>query len=126
MEYSVAGGCHCGTIRFHFTLPSQDLELLVCNCSMCSRNGFLHLIVPHADFELQATPDGLASYRFGTGIAEHLFCKNCGVKAYYQPRSHPSAWRVNYRCLDHGHGLTPTIVPFDGQDWENARAALSG
>ena len=126
MEYSVSGGCHCGTIRFRFTLPSQDVELLDCNCSMCSRSGFLHLIVPHADFELQTAPDGLASYRFGTGVAEHLFCKSCGVKAYYQPRSHPSAWSVNYRCLDHGHGLTPTIVPFDGQDWENARAALSG
>ena len=40
------------------------------------------------------------SYRFGTGAAEHLFCSVCGVKSFYQPRSHPDAWSVNANCLD--------------------------
>lgn len=124
MRVEAAGGCHCGAVRFRFALPRAQVELLDCNCSMCSRTGFLHLIVPHGDFELQTPRAALSSYRFGTGAAEHLFCSTCGVKAFYQPRSHPQAWSVNFRCLDEGHGLTPTIDRFDGRNWEAARAAL--
>jgi hypothetical protein len=105
-------------------LPTAKVELLDCNCSICSRFGYLHLIVPHTDFELLTPQASLASYRFGTGVAEHLFCSQCGVKAFYQPRSHPEAWSVNWRCLDDGHGLTPTVIPFDGRNWEAARVGL--
>jgi hypothetical protein len=123
-DINVEGGCHCGAVRFRFALASPEVDLLDCNCSMCSRSGFLHLIVPHADFELLTPETALTSYRFGTGAAEHLFCSTCGVKSFYQPRSHPDAWSVNYRCLDDGHGLTPTIVKFDGRNWEDARVRL--
>ncbi|RDV07952.1 GFA family protein [Sphingorhabdus pulchriflava] len=120
----VEGGCHCGAVQFRFTLASLEVDLLDCNCSMCSRSGFLHLIVPHSEFELLTPATALTSYRFGTRAAEHLFCSTCGVKAFYQPRSHPDAWSVNYRCLEDGHGLTPTIVKFDGRNWEDAKANL--
>ena len=119
----ITGHCHCGTIRFRFT-SGPHVELLDCNCSMCARTGYLHLIIPHADFTLLSGGDALTSYRFGSGAANHLFCKLCGVKSFYQPRSHPEAWSVNFRCLDAGHGLTPTIRTFDGQNWEASRAAL--
>lgn len=124
-EANVTGGCHCGAVRFRASLPSSEVELLDCNCSMCSRSGFLHLIVPHSAFARLTPRAALTSYRFGTGAAEHLFCATCGIKAFYQPRSHPDAWSVNYHCLDGGHGLTPTVIPFDGRNWESARAALS-
>lgn len=91
---------------------------------MCRRTGFLHLIVSHGDFELVQGGDALTRYRFGAGAAEHLFCSTCGVKSFYQPRSHPDAWSVNFRCLDDGHGLTTTITPFDGRNWDRAHAAL--
>lgn len=123
-EGLITGGCHCGAVRFGFTLPSTQVELLDCNCSICSRTGFLHLIVPHRNFELQTPRASLTSYRFGTGAAEHLFCTICGVKSFYQPRSHPEAWSVNYRCLDPGHGIDPLIRTFDGQNWDAARANL--
>lgn len=118
------GGCHCGAVRFRFTVPSCEVELHDCNCSMCSRSGYLHLIVPHADFELLTPRGAMTSYRFGTGAAEHLFCTNCGVKAFYQPRSHADSWSVNWRCVDEGHGLTERIIAFDGRDWEAARSKL--
>ncbi|MFN3747808.1 MAG: GFA family protein [Sphingorhabdus sp.] len=124
MTIEASGGCHCGAVRFRFTLPVAEVELLDCNCSICSRTGFLHLIVPHSDFELQTPRDALTSYRFGTGAAEHLFCGTCGVKSFYQPRSHPEAWSVNFHCLDTGHSIVPVIRSFDGQNWENARARL--
>jgi hypothetical protein len=120
---TVQGGCHCGAVRFAIEVAAP-LELLDCNCSICAKTGYLHLIVPHGDFTLLSGPDALASYRFGSGAAEHLFCKICGIKSFYQPRSHPQAWSVNFRCLDSGHGLTPAIRAFDGQNWETARAAI--
>lgn len=98
--------------------------LLACNCSMCAKTGFLHLIVPHSDFTLLSGGDNLGSYRFGTGAAEHLFCKTCGIRSFYQPRSHPDCWSVDFRCLDEGHGLDATTEAFDGRNWDKARANL--
>jgi hypothetical protein len=124
MTVEASGGCHCGAVRFRFTLPKSQVELLDCNCSICSRTGFLHLIVPHRDFDLQTPRAALTSYRFGTGAAEHLFCGTCGVKSFYQPRSHPDAWSVNFHCVDEGHGMSVAITPFDGKNWEAAIANL--
>ena len=120
----VRGGCHCGAVRFEALIREPRPELLDCNCSMCSKTGFLHLIVPHEDFTLVSGEEALTSYRFGTGQADHLFCQQCGIKSYYQPRSHPEAWSVNYRALDDDHGLDVTIRKFDGQNWEAAKAEL--
>lgn len=120
---AISGGCHCGAVRFRFDVAAH-VELLDCNCSMCSRTGFLHRIVPHTDFMLEVGQNALTSYRFGTGTANHLFCGHCGVKSFYQPRSHPDAWSVNWHCLDDGHGLEPTIAPFDGRNWEAAKSEL--
>ena len=117
------GGCHCGLVRFAI-IVEPPLELLDCNCSICSKTGFLHLIVPHERFELLSGQDSLASYRFGSGAAEHLFRRTCGIKSFYQPRSHPDSWSVHFRCIDPDHGLEPVIRAFDGRNWEQARATL--
>lgn len=120
----VRGGCHCGAVRFEALIREPRPELLDCNCSMCSKTGFLHLIVPHEDFTLVSGEGALTSYRFGTKQADHLFCAKCGIKSFYQPRSHPEAWSINYRALDDGHGLDVTVRAFDGRNWEAAKAGL--
>jgi hypothetical protein len=117
------GGCHCAAVRFAIEVE-PPLELLDCNCSICAKSGLQHLIVRHQDFTLHSGQEALQSNRFGTRVADHLFCKICGIKAFYQPRSHPDAWSVNFRCLDPGHGPTPAVRSFDGRNWELARAAL--
>ena len=116
------GGCHCGAVRFVAALADPPVPALTCNCSICAMTGFVHIIVPHGDFELISGRGGLTGYRFGTGAAEHLFCTTCGVKSFYQPRSHPAAWSVNAHCLDHPPALA--VTPFDGRNWEAAREAL--
>mgnify|MGYP001166118892 FL=1 len=123
VRIKASGGCHCGAIRFHFE-TNTAVELLGCNCSICTRTGFLHLIVPQTDFVLERGEGALTSYRFGTGVANHLFCSQCGIKSFYQPRSHPNAWSINWHCLDEGHGLKASIVPFDGRNWEMAKNNL--
>ena len=84
--------------------------------------GFRHVMVPHDAFDLATGRHALTSYRFGTGAAEHLFCSTCGVKSFYQPRSHPDAWSVNANCLDEPVELA--IEKFDGRDWDRAKAGL--
>ncbi len=118
------GGCHCKAVRFRCTLPNEPVPALDCNCSICSATGFLHIIIPHADFVLESGGDQLTSYRFGTGVAQHLFCSICGVKSFYQPRSHPGAWSVNGHCID--QPVVLEIDHFDGRQWELAKAALDG
>ena len=120
---AIAGGCHCGAVRFEAEVP-RDVEVLDCNCSICAKTGFLHLIVPHEHFRLLTDPAALVSYRFGSGQAEHLFCATCGIKSFYQPRSHPEAWSINLRGLEEGDRLAVRIVPFDGRHWEAAHAGL--
>ncbi len=119
----VSGGCHCGAVRFSITVAAS-VDLLDCNCSICVRSGYLHLNVPHVHFRLRQGQENLTSYRFGTGAAEHLFCKTCGIKSFYQPRSHPECWSVNFTCLDPGHGIASDTRKFDGQDWEKGRSEL--
>ncbi len=102
----------------------KAVEVLDCNCSICTLTGFRHLIVPHGNFTLLSGGDALSSYRFGTGAANHLFCSRCGIKSFYQPRSHPDAWSVNLCALDDPAGLEVTVKAFDGRHWEKARAEL--
>jgi hypothetical protein len=119
-----AGGCHCGGVRFEVLAP-QRVEVEACNCSICAKTGFVHLIVPQARFKLVAGKDLLTSYRFNTGVAVHTFCKICGVKAFYTPRSNPDGVSVNAYCFDAGQAPELHIVPFDGQNWEAHAASLA-
>lgn len=111
------GGCHCGRVRFEVDAPA-DLVVFECNCSICSRVGYLHLLVPPERFRLLRGEESLVSYRFHTGTANHLFCAVCGVKSFYRPRSHPGGYSVNARCLDPGTVLSQRVEPFDGANWE--------
>ena len=120
----VSGGCHCGGVRFSASMPEPPVPALACNCSICTMTGFLHVMVPHDRFELLSGRESLTSYRFGSGAADHLFCSNCGVKSFYQPRSHPDAWSVNVNCLDDAPELS--VEQFDGRNWEQAKARLDG
>lgn len=119
-----AGGCHCGAVRFEFA-AQEGCVAHTCNCSICSKLGFVHVIVPESRFRLLAGQDALTAYRFNTGIACHLFCRICGVKAFYRPRSNPDGWSVNLRCIDDAERLAARLEPFDGRDWEAHGAALA-
>jgi hypothetical protein len=110
------GSCHCGAVRFEIEAP-DEITAQDCNCSICSKAGFLHLIVPKSKFRLLQGAGSLTTYTFNTGVAQHTFCKVCGIKPFYTPRSNPDGIDINVRCLD----VAPkrvTIEPFDGRHWE--------
>ncbi len=112
------GGCHCGQVRFE--VFAELARATVCNCSMCTKKGFIHLIVEPAQFTLLEGAEALVSYRFNTGVAEHKFCRRCGIHPFYTPRSDPDKVDVNVRCLDDIDLSRIELLPFDGRHWEEA------
>lgn len=118
------GGCHCGAVRFQVMADPTQEQVEDCNCSICRKKGFLHLIVPPDRFTLLSGADALTTYTFNTGIAKHLFCSHCGIHAFYRPRSHPDMFDVNLRCLDEDVLTEFHIVPFDGIHWEENVATI--
>ena len=118
------GGCHCGRVRFEVDAPAV-IAATECNCSICQMSGYLHLIVPGADFRLLSGEDALSTYTFNTGVAKHRFCRHCGIKSFYIPRSHPDGVSVNVKCLDSSTIERVDVTSFDGRHWEQNVARLS-
>jgi len=118
-----SGSCHCGAVRFEVE-AHEDVEVEECNCSICRMSGHLHLIVPAARFRLLAGEESLSTYRFNTGVAEHRFCRICGIKSFYVPRSNPDGIDVNLRCLS-PEPRSVSVVAFDGRNWEANAPALA-
>ena len=111
------GGCHCGRVRFEVLAPAK-IQVSDCNCSICSKAGYLHLVVPAERFKLVSGADVLSTYTWNTGTAKHHFCSVCGVKSFYVPRSHPDGFSVNARCLDAGTVEAMSVVETNGREWE--------
>ena len=111
------GGCHCGRVRLEVSAPAA-ISVAECNYSICAKSAYLHLIVPKERFRLTAGEESLTTYTFNTGVAKHFFCKVCGIKSFYVPRSDPEGVSVNARCLDRGTVTSMEVKPFDGRNWE--------
>ena len=119
------GGCHCGAVAFEVR-TSDEVEIVDCNCSMCAKTGYLHLIVAKKDFRLLRGEHNITTYTFNTGAAKHMFCSVCGIKSFYIPRSHPDGYSVNFRCLDdREHFKSVNTIEFNGKEWENNASKLS-
>ena len=110
------GSCHCGAVQFEVEAPAI-IEGQDCNCSICSKSGYLHLIVPKSKFKLIQGEANLTTYTFDTAEAKHTFCKTCGIKSFYIPRSNPDGYDINVRCLD-PQPRSLIIEEFDGKNWE--------
>jgi len=118
------GACHCGRVRIEVDAPAH-IDAIECNCSICRMSGFLHLIVPASRFRLMQGVESLTEYTFNTGIAKHRFCKVCGIKVFYIPRSHPDGIDVNVRCLDTATIESVSISQFDDTKREAQTAAIA-
>ncbi len=121
---TLSGGCHCGRVRFEVE-AAPDIAADQCNCSICRMSGYVHMIVAKNDFRLLSGQDVLRTYQFNSGVAQHYFCRNCGIKSYYVPRSHPDGISINVNCLDQGGIQSLTVTPFDGEKREKNVHKLS-
>lgn len=118
------GGCHCGAVTFEVDADLSAERVLDCDCSICAKKGFLHLIVDESRFRLLSGAARLVEYRFNTGVAVHKFCGTCGVHAFYTPRSHPDCVDVNVRCLEEVDLSQIAVERFDGRNWEESVASI--
>lgn len=116
------GGCHCGAVRFE--AEADWTMALSCNCSICEKKGFLHVIVSRSEFRLLTSTEAIQTYEFGTKTAKHLFCRTCGITSFYVPRSHPDGYSINLRCVEGVDLDSVGVKPFDGRNWEKARAGI--
>jgi centromere protein V len=118
------GGCHCGRVVYEEVEGRPD-RISQCNCSICSKKGYLHWIVARTQFRLLTPWEDLATYTFNTHTAKHHFGPRCGVASFYIARSDPDKIDVNARCVE-GLDLTAvTLENFDGRNWEAAQAAFA-
>lgn len=104
----VAGGCHCGAVRFEAVLKGGVATVRRCTCSLCRMRGAVTVTAAVGDLQLVRGADRLTSYRFNTGVAEHFFCATCGIYTHHQRRSDPDEYGVNFACLD---GRSPFDIP---------------
>ena len=117
------GSCHCRRVQFQVR---GDVERIVeCNCSVCTKKGILHVPVCEEDFRLLAGEAELSCYRFGSNSAVHWFCRHCGIHTHGRPRSDPSRYTVNARCLDEYEDIMRRLVVthFDGKHHPADRGA---
>jgi len=119
---SHSASCHCGAVSIQFK-TAEPVQVTYCNCSICRRTGYEHIFVLHEDTVISGQ-DNLSLYTFGTGAAKHYFCKTCGIKPFYIPRSHPESYSINMRCIEPGTLQIAETIEFDGQDWEKNVDAL--
>lgn len=117
------GSCHCQAIRFEIE-ADEHLEADYCNCSICAKSNYLHLILPLNRFKLLSGEQDLSTYTFNSGIAKHTFCRHCGIKPFYTPRSNPDGIDINVHCLD-TRPVSINITNFDGQNWEQHAHTLA-
>ena len=110
------GGCHCKKVSFEF-FSLNKVKLIKCNCTICKPSRYLHLIIAHTDFKLISNKKYIQSYEFGTRKAKHFFCKFCGIKSFYQPRSHQNAYSINYNSIENPPTISK-ILKFDGSNFE--------
>ena len=115
-EYT--GSCHCRGVEFKFK-SDEFVQIWNCNCSICDMLNYQHLFVKHNLFELISGEELISEYNFESGSAKHYFCKKCGIKSFYQPRSHPEMFSINLRCVDDPPEVKE-IIHFDGINFEES------
>ena len=111
------GSCHCKQIQFEVK-GEKNIKVLDCSCSICSILNYKHYIVNKSQFKLLKGKKDLSTYTFNTNVAKHLFCKNCGIKSFYIPRSHPDSISVNLNCIYSKTINKVKIIKFDGKHWK--------
>lgn len=115
MKYT--GSCHCGDVTFEFDATFD--EAIECNCSHCSRKGYLLTFLPREQFQLKSPLNGLGSYKFNKHVINHHFCLRCGCAPFgfgSSPQSGETV-AINVRCLENFDLASIKRTPVDGRSF---------
>lgn len=110
------GGCHCKKVRYEVALELGSV--VSCNCSICSKRGWLLAFVPKASFKLTEGEDELIDYQFNKHLIHHLFCTTCGIASFSagSDAQGNESIAINVRCLDDVDIDALTITKYDGKN----------
>lgn len=110
------GGCHCGAVQYETDIETLN-AVISCNCSLCSKRGWLLTFVPASQFRLLKGEESLTEYQFNKKIIHHLFCNICGTASFGRGMG-PDGMEmaaINVRCLDGVDIDSLTIQKYDGK-----------
>lgn len=109
------GSCHCG--RISYQVEGELGQVIDCNCSHCSRKGYLLWFLPREKLSLTTPESNLATYTFNKHAIKHHFCATCGCAPFgigVSPSGAPTV-AVNVRCLEGVELANLKRAPFDGR-----------
>lgn len=115
---TIEGGCHCGAIRF--SVEGGPTQVMECNCSHCSRKGFLLWFVGDKQFTVRGDESAMIEYRFNKHAIAHRICAICGVQPFARgktPDGKGEMVAVNLRCVPDFDRASVEIVPVDGKSF---------
>jgi hypothetical protein len=109
------GGCHCGKVRYEVEMEIG--KVIECNCSICSKKGYLLSFAPSTAFKLLSGENNLNDYQFNKHIVHHLFCKTCGIGSFSKGKGPDGTemHAINVRCLDGVDLDKLDLMPYDGR-----------
>jgi hypothetical protein len=113
------GSCHCGAVQFE--LQTDLTTALQCDCSLCKRKNAIMHRVPKKQFLLTKGKDALTLYQWNTRVAEHYFCKHCGIYTHHRPRTRPDSIAVNVGCIDDVNARVLEITFAEGSKLSGGR-----
>ena len=114
MRYT--GSCHCGKIAYE--IDGEIDQLIECNCSHCSRKGYLLWFVPRDTVTIKSS-ESMATYLFNKHKIQHRFCSHCGCAPFGEgtdPKGN-ATMAVNVRCLENLDRSAIKVVPVDGRSF---------
>jgi hypothetical protein len=115
MPQTHRGSCHCGAIKLETSAPIE--QVIACNCSICSRAGWLLAFVPADQVRIEAAADALTDYQFAKKHLHHPFCKTCGMHVFSRG-SGPDGQAtvaINARCIEGLDVGALNVQHYDGQ-----------
>jgi hypothetical protein len=102
--HHLEGGCHCGNIAVELELPRSPATYhpRACDCEFCRKHGAAYVSDPQGALRIRIRDERHAGrYTQGSGLAELLLCRNCGVLAAALYAGHGRLYAtVNARILD--------------------------
>lgn len=112
---SYTGSCHCG--RISFEVEGGLEKVMECNCSHCSRKGYLLWFVPRTALTLNNPESELSAYTFNKHVIKHHFCPRCGCApfGFGADQSGTETAAINVRCLEDVDLSALERVPVDGR-----------
>ena len=96
MKYKL--NCHCKAVELEVDTDLENIKQ--CNCSICKRKNAKMNLIPKKSIKIVKGEDNLSTYKFNTNLAEHFFCKTCGIYTHHNRRTDPNGVGINIGCID--------------------------